>query len=559
MDRKLQQYVLFCAGMGSSTAWWLIMSTNLAEKASYGQNTTLVLHVCYFVVLLVCSLAYRRIEPHLRRAGVIGGLSALTAASLVPALLVVMGLLDTALYVPCIAVAAVAKALIFLAWMMAFSDILNPRSGIVLMLAAMTIGWMLCLVVAMADTVVAAVATCLLVLVSGGCLIALTTLSGPRTVPAEPEPAGGASPLSLLPPLFLAGLMLYEFAPGFVTGSIQAASDSEALMSTYAATALLLAASLGATTLLMHFEAGKRYVTRFVVPFIAVGLLLVALLGPGEQTIAFACIITGTSVFDAFVYSSFAQRIQRTGVSALRLFAWGQFVIQVAILVAFVLGLALAGHDSTWITTVCLVLVSLIILGGRFDLHGAEKDPISAAASVPDSAHANPGQGAGSQEDERSTSGVRLRGVRKAAWILRPRGRDPQPGGVRVQRPRHRRAALHRAQHRQDAPRPPVPQGRRRRSPGASAEARGIQQRFRFALRPLRRRFFGTPREPPLATRATRERFRGRPRSLPPPSPSFSLLTRNNARHPPNRRMPRGAVSAKILPLRGCPSFRFPP
>ena len=45
MDRKLQQYVLFCAGMGSSTAWWLIMSTNLAEKASYGQNTTLVLHV----------------------------------------------------------------------------------------------------------------------------------------------------------------------------------------------------------------------------------------------------------------------------------------------------------------------------------------------------------------------------------------------------------------------------------------------------------------------------------------------------------------------------------
>ena len=90
MDRKLQQYVLFCVGMGSSTAWWLIMSTNLAEKASYGRNTTLVLHVCYFVVLLVCSLAYRRIEPHLRRAGVIGGLSALTATSLVPALLVVM-------------------------------------------------------------------------------------------------------------------------------------------------------------------------------------------------------------------------------------------------------------------------------------------------------------------------------------------------------------------------------------------------------------------------------------------------------------------------------------
>ena len=71
MDRKLQQYVLFCAGMGSSTAWWLIMSTNLAEKASYGQNTTLVLHVCYFVVLLVGSLAYRRIEPHLRRAGAV--------------------------------------------------------------------------------------------------------------------------------------------------------------------------------------------------------------------------------------------------------------------------------------------------------------------------------------------------------------------------------------------------------------------------------------------------------------------------------------------------------
>ena len=67
---------------------------------------------------------------------------------------------------------------------------------------------------------------------------------------------------------------------------------------------------------------------------------------------------------------------------------------------AFVLGLALAGRDSTWITTVCLVLVSLIILGGRFDLHGAEKDPTSAAASVPDSAYANPGQGAGGQEDD---------------------------------------------------------------------------------------------------------------------------------------------------------------
>ena len=225
-------------------------------------------------------------------------------------------------------------------------------------------------------------------------------MSGPRAVPAEPEPAGGISPLSLLPPLFLAGLMLYEFAPGFVTGSIQAASDSETLMSTYAATALLLAASLGATTLLMHFEAGKRYVTRFVVPFIAVGLLLVALLGPGEQTIAFACIITGTSVFDAFVYSSFAQRVQRTGVSGLRLFAWGQFVIQVAILVAFVLGLALAGRDSTWITTVSLVLVSLIILGGRFDLHGAEKDPTSPATGAPGAAHANPGQVAVGPEDD---------------------------------------------------------------------------------------------------------------------------------------------------------------
>lgn len=150
----------------------------------------------------------------------------------------------------------------------------------------------------------------------------------------------------------------------------------------------------------MHFEAGKRYVTRFVVPFIAVGLLLVALLGPGEQTIAFACIITGTSVFDAFVYSSFAQRVQRTGVSGLRLFAWGQFVIQVAILVAFVLGLALAGRDSTWITTVSLVLVSLIILGGRFDLHGAEKDPTSPATGAPGAAHANPGQVAVGPEDD---------------------------------------------------------------------------------------------------------------------------------------------------------------
>ena len=123
---------------------------------------------------------------------------------------------------------------------------------------------------------------------------------------------------------------------------------------------------------------------------------------------------------------------------------------------------------------------------------------------------------------QRSTSGVRLRGVRKAAWILRPRGRDPQPGGVRVQRPRHRRAALHRAQHRQDAPRPPVPQGRRRRSPGRSFCG---SSRNPAAL-PVRPPTASTTllRDAPRAAPSNQSDSGALPRPLTVLSPSFALV-----------------------------------
>lgn len=380
MGRDTQRLALFCVGMGASAAWWLIMSTNLAAETSFEHDTTLVLHICYLVVLLACSLAYKRVEPLLRKPSAIGLLSVLTAFALVPASLILLGMLDASLYIPCVAVAAVAKALIFLSWMMAFSAIFTARSGLVTMLGSMTLGWMLCLVVAGATPLVAAVATCLMPLLSGGCLIGVAVMAPripPRrngmTVAAKAGKAVETPLVRLLPPLFVAGLLLYEFAPGFVTGALQAASGSTALIHTYAAVALFLAVALGLIAVLMRFEGGKRYANRFVVPLIAVGLLLVPLLGSGEQALAFACVIAGTSVFDAFVYSSFAERVQTTGISPLRLFAWGQLIIQAAILAAYVLGNALAGSGAMWVSGICLALVFFIIVGGRFDLYSGEE------------------------------------------------------------------------------------------------------------------------------------------------------------------------------------------
>lgn len=360
------------------------MSTNLAAETPLEHDTTLTLHLCYLVVLLTCSLAYRRIEPVLRKPVVLGLLSAVAVLALAPVLLVLLGMIDPFFYLPCIVVAAGAKALLFLSWMMVFSAIYRERSGLVLMLGSMTLGWMLCLVVAGAAPFVAAIATCLMPAISGGCLVAIVLGDAACDIGGNRSRASDATPLfRLLPPLFMVGLVLYEFAPGFVTGTLRADGGTDALIHTYAAVALLLALALGAVAVLMRFEAGKRYATRFVIPIIAVGLLSVPLLGPGEQALAFACVIAGTSVFDAFIYSSFARRVQGTGVSSLRLISWGQLVIQAALLAAYGLGGALA-KGASWVSGICLALVFLIIVGGRFDLYsGTEHRVVTGEPAEP--------------------------------------------------------------------------------------------------------------------------------------------------------------------------------
>lgn len=378
MNIGFRMSALFCAGFGASVAWWLVMSTNLAAQVVLPMDPMLVIHVCYFAVLLICALAARRFEPWLRSRIVVAALSTATVLLLAISVFALIGYAPLTAYLSCIVLASVAKAFLFLAWMLVFCFFARRSNGFALMLASMTAGWVLCLIAASVPMPVTLVLTCALPAMSGACLVALLTLIRREggAGPSSQKPAKLSS--RLFPPLFVLGLALYEFAPGFVTGTLHADDSFETLIGTYAFVTLFLSCALVALALLSRVNAWKS-VQRFVVPLIAVGLLAIPLLNASEQAFAFACVIAGTSLFDVFVYASFARVSQKPGASPLRVFATGQLIIQTAILAAYLLGMALAGQAATWISAVCLLLVFLFILGGRFDLH--DRDALAAAES----------------------------------------------------------------------------------------------------------------------------------------------------------------------------------
>lgn len=368
VEKTLRTYVLFCIGLGASMAWWLVMSTNPLSIAQTEQSTMLVIHLCYFVVLLLCFLTAYRLGPILRRKRLALTVGIIASCMSAVAFLPLAGAFPPEASIAALAIAAVAKAVLFLAWTMAFTALSAVTGGFTLMLGSMSIGWVFCLVLSGAPQLITVALACLLPTVSSICLRCLspssrqTTISSCFCTRAEP------SPKSIFPPLLIAGLAIYEFAPGFVTGTLQSDGDQSVLINTYAVVALLLCAAFVAAILLSKTRAWQR-IQRFVVPLIAIGLLAVPLLNASEQALAFACVIAGTSLFDAFVYTRFAEISLTSKTEPLRVFAFGQLVIQSAILVAFVLGMVLAQQNASWISAVCLLLVFFFVLSGRFDLY----------------------------------------------------------------------------------------------------------------------------------------------------------------------------------------------
>ena len=368
MEKTLRTYMLFCIGLGASMAWWLIMSTNPLSIAQTEQSTMLVIHLCYFTVLLLCFLTARRLGPILRkkRTALIIGLIA-SGMSIV-AFLPLVGAFPPEASIAALAIASAAKAALFLAWTMAFTALSAGTGGFPLMLGSMSIGWVFCLVLSGAPHSITVALACLLPTASSVCLGYASIASQQREISACVRGPASAPSKSIFPPLLIIGVAIYEFAPGFVTGTLQSDGDQSVLINTYAVVAILLCAAFITAMLLSKTRAWQR-IQRFIVPLIAIGLLAIPLLNANEQALAFACVIAGTSLFDAFIYTKFAEISLASRTEPLRVFAFGQLVIQSAILVAFVLGMVLAQQNASWISAVCLLLVFFFVLSGRFDLY----------------------------------------------------------------------------------------------------------------------------------------------------------------------------------------------
>lgn len=367
------QAVLFCVGLGCSDAWWLCASTAAitpAGSATAAWIASLLLHGSYLVVQLACFFAASILGSRLATRPVSLGLGALIALfsggiALVSSESQFWGL--AALF---LAVAAAGNALLFLGWMRRFSLMGDGvQAPLSLMLCSMACGSVLWVVAGWLPSAALVMAMMAFPLAS-----ALLLSRRPQRSQETVHFVDGAPAFKLLPPLFLAGIFIYELAPGLVTSMVHIGGMAD-VYRLYALGMVVLAA---ASFFLKRRSHVSQVVFRLVAPIISLGLIASALVSAQESGWALSATLIGSMLFEAFLFTRFAEVAARGHEEPVRVFALGGLAAQLGIAVAYALVPLLAESVQVTIASLALVVVFLLVLSGAF----FSGDPKSAGSGL---------------------------------------------------------------------------------------------------------------------------------------------------------------------------------
>lgn len=367
-----REQMLFCLGLGLSDAWWLCSSTvAVAPNPDSGEAWTmsLILHGASLAVQFVCFSLASQLGPRLvSRSFALAVGIAMTVFS-VAAAVATFGMNQWVAARILLACAAAANALLFLGWMRRLTSLFTACAPLSLMLVSMACGAVLWGAMSFLTPRVAVVVASIFPLISAALLGRKPVLSDELQHPADPT-VQKVPLVKLLPPLFLAGIFIYELAPGMVT-SLAHINGMAEVYRWYALGMVAVAA--------LSFIPGKNVrfsniAFRLVVPLISLGLIVFALVSLQDSAVAMSVSLLGSMLFEAFLFVRFAQISLNTHEEPVRVFALGGFVMQLGILAAYILVPVLAAGVQVTIASLALAIVFLLVLTGAFFGNGLQED-----------------------------------------------------------------------------------------------------------------------------------------------------------------------------------------
>ena len=389
--------LLFALGLGLNSSWWLCLSANPSVWVFTDGNAswvaTAVMHLTYLAVHLLCLMFTLPLAKSLRKGPLPAALGTLTALSSLAIGTLSNASLPLALHFACLVVGSAANAVLFLGWMTLFVEKLHPSMRLFAVIASMALSSALWLVTANVPSWATLAVCAAMPLASAALFHALRSWpieaghADTATTDAK-APTRPATPLlKLLTPTFLIGIAAYELVPGFVT-SIAHVNSMDSLYAFYAEEMLTIAC----LCLVFGRKPGfMRIADRFVLPLLSVGLIALGLFSANQVDVALAASLSGSMLFEAFLFCRLAHVAQAHGAEPLRVFALGGTAMQAGLCASYLLVAVLSSPAQITVACVALLLVILFVVGEPFF---ARQETLVPDGSVAPAPHDSMGEGA---------------------------------------------------------------------------------------------------------------------------------------------------------------------
>ena len=366
-----QPALLFIIGLGLNSSWWLCLSANpnvwIFSNSNVSWAATAVMHLAYLATHLACVVLALPLSAQLRQRpfpltlGVITAFSALAIGTLSAAQLPIP------LYLACLIAGSITNAVLFLGWMALFAEALCLSLQLPAIVASMAFSSALWLITTSLPGWAMLAMCAVMPIVSAGFFCALRSYSddsnlGKTAANTSDASERAGSVFKLLTPTFLIGIAAYELVPGFVT-SIAHVNNTSGLYAFYAMEMSVVA--------VLCFAFGRkpgflRVINRFVLPLLSVGLIALGLFSANQVDIALAASLSGSMLFEAFLFCRLAQLARLHRAEPLHLFAVGGAAMQAGLCISYLLVPVLSSPAQITVACVALLLVVLFVVGEPF-------------------------------------------------------------------------------------------------------------------------------------------------------------------------------------------------
>ena len=368
LQKRMAGIIATCLGLGLIGSWWLMMRTVGPlwwQNAGFSWYGTLFLDLAYIAVQIVCLFAYKWVGRFFDNR-----LSYVLLGSLQTLIVIFASVLGTAgsgvaPFLLCCA--SLVNSLLFLGWSRPLTCILEDSPHTSVVLASMAGGMVAWVLIALIPSAIAFYLVAFLPVVVG-----FLSLKTPQYARPASTTKKDISNFDLLPPLFLAGALILELAPGFIMGVANAANTSQGLSPLQNPYVLCTCIMLGVSViafLVRDVDKLQRMLEWFIMPVLSLGLLAFSMLTPASSVVGSALTLAGSNIFEACFFCQFARISHERGVEPIRVFALGGLAIQLGSFIAYLFGPIAHGQESI-AATISLVLVFILILYGTFTNKG---------------------------------------------------------------------------------------------------------------------------------------------------------------------------------------------